>query len=96
MLKKYNEFNKITMNEGVILDDIDIKDIDKMIDDAYENFKKINKKVNTLDIIEYVEDKIGKELDDDDYNELYYRITGEEYDDVEISDLDEEEKFYIK
>jgi hypothetical protein len=89
----FNNFNKLT--ETNLINDDYLK-IDDIIDNAYKYFKKIKKKINTLDIIEYVEDKIGKELDDDDYNELYYRITGEDYDGDEIMDLEDEGKFYIK
>jgi len=89
----FNNFNKLT--ETNLINDDYLK-VDEIIDNAYIYFKKINKKINTLDIIEYVEDKIGKELDDDDYNELYYRITGEDYNGDEIMDLEDEDKFYVK
>jgi hypothetical protein len=90
----FNNFNKLITETNLINDDY-LK-VDEIIDNAYIYFKKINKKINTLDIIEYVEDKIGKELDDDDYNELYYRITGEDYNGDEIMDLEDEDKFYVK
>jgi len=35
-------------------------------------------------------------LADDDYDILYYKITGEEFDGNDIEDLDDEEKYIIK
>lgn len=95
MLLKYSKF--ITnINEGKIIEEVgDIK-INDLIDKVYNHFKINKKPVNTLDIINYVEQSIGKELDDDDYEELYYKITGEELDSEEIMDLDDEEKFIVK
>lgn len=95
MLLKYSKFIK-NINEGKVIEDVgDIK-INDLIDKAYKHFKTNKEPVNTLDIINYVEQTIGKELDDDDYEELYYKITGEELDSEEIMDLDDEEKFIIK
>ena len=95
MLLKYSKFIK-NINEGKVIEEVgDIK-INDLIDKTYKHFKTNKEPVNTLDIINYVEQTIGKELDDDDYEELYYKITGEELDSEEIMDLDDEEKFIIK
>lgn len=97
MLLTYNRFNskQTTVNEGV-LNDMEEKSMNKIIDDTFEYFKKNHIKVNTKDIFDHVEQVIGKELDDDDYSLLYYKITGNEINSDEIDDLDEEEKFYIR
>lgn len=94
-LSNYTGFLSHKVNEGIIRE-TDDSDINKHIDDTYTYFKEIKKEINTKDIIDRVEYLIGKELDDDDYVELYYKITGEYIDSDEIDDLDEEEKFIIK
>lgn len=96
MLLNYKNFSKNNVSEGKVIEEIGEKTIDTMIDDAYKHFKEIKKPINTLGIIEHVEEVIGKELDDDDYEVLYYKITGESLDGDEIFDLDEEEKFIVR
>jgi len=90
----YNKFVK-SISEGVVVDgDIDI---DNMIDDIYKDFKKSKIPVNTIDIIEAVELEIGEELDDRDYEELYFKITGERIslDSDKIPYLYGEEKYIV-
>lgn len=94
MILEYNKFLK--KNEGIVIGKVGEKTIDKMIDDAYKHFKSIKKPVNSLDIMNYVEEQIGKEMDDDDFEELYYKISGENLDSDDIEDLDDEEKFIVK
>jgi len=102
MILNYNKYRKNILNENnpnnIIKDNIDIgvDNFNEIIDNAYKHFKKIKKPVNTLDIIEYIENKIGKELPDDDYSKLYYKLTGEYIDDDEISDIGSEERYIIK
>ncbi len=94
----FNQFKKLKksiIKEG-ILSDIQDNKLDKYINDAYKYFKEIKKPVNTKDIMDYIEKSIGKELDDDDYELLYKKITGEDLTSDEISDLDDEDKFIIK
>jgi len=96
MLLGYNDFKNKNVFESSVIDQVGNSNIDKLIDKAYKYFKNIKKPVNTLDIMEYVETLVGKEMSDDDYEELYYKITGEDFDGDEIYDLEEEEKFIVK
>jgi len=96
MLLDYKKFKEKSILVESVIEDVGEDNIDNLIDDAYKHFKEIQKPVNTLNIINYVEQSIGKELDDEDYYDLYYKITGEEYDGDEIDDLDDEEKYIIK
>lgn len=70
-------------------------DFNIIIDYAYKHFKTTKKPVNTLDIINFVENYIGTELDDNEYEYLYYKITGENINIDEIDDLEDEKKFII-
>ena len=96
MLLNYKSFKDKGILVENIVEEIGDDSVDTLIDDAYKHFKQLQKPVNTLDIINHVESSYGKELDDDDYEELYYKITGEDYNGVEIEDLDDEEKYIIK
>lgn len=96
MLLKFSNFLSSQINEGKIIDEVGDTKTNEIIDKAYLYFKKRKKPINTLDIINFVEQYIGKELDDDDYEELYYKITGEDLDSEEIMDLDDEKKYIIK
>jgi len=96
MLLNYKKFKERGILIESVIEDIGESKIDVLIDNAYKYFKEIQKPVNTLDIISYVEKSINKELDDEDYFELYYKITGEEFNGNEIYDLDDEEKYIIK
>jgi len=96
MLLNYKKFTGKDILVENIIEEIGDKDVNNLIDSAYKYFKDIQKPVNTLDIINYVEEIYGKELDDDDYEELYYKITAEDFNGDEIEDLEEEEKYIIK
>jgi len=95
-LTNYKKFiaNHKLLKEGYV-EDYNETEINKIIDNAYKHFKELHIKVNSKDIIEYIEQEIGKEMDDNDYEILYYKITGENLESDEISDLDDEEKYYI-
>lgn len=95
MILNYNDFKK-SINEGKTIDIIGQEPLNKLIDQAYNHFKKTKQPINTLDILNYIEMEIGKELDDDDYELLYYKITGDDLDSDEIFDLEYEEKFIVK
>jgi len=97
MVLNYLKFiNNNKINEGIVIDEIGDININKLIDKAYNHYKSTKTPINTLNIINYVEQLIGKELDDDDYEEIYYKITGEVLNAEEIMDLDDEEKFIVK
>lgn len=96
MLLDYKKFKDNSILVEKVIEEIGDNVIDGFIDDAYKHFKEIQKPVNALDIINYVEKSVGKELDDEDYEELYYKITGEDFNGDEIDDLEDEEKYIVK
>jgi hypothetical protein len=93
---KFNEFKnkKPKLNESII-DDFGDK-INDYIDESYDHFKKLKKPINTLDVIDYVFEKIGVELNDRDLQELYYKITGNELVDYDFDELKKEPKYIVK
>lgn len=101
MVSMYDKFINTDLLEGyntiehVTDTSLSNVNINKTIDNAYKHFKSISKPVNVIDIIEYVEDAIGKELTDKDYENLYYKITGDNLSSDEIMDADGE-KFTIR
>jgi hypothetical protein len=90
----------LTYNKFILLEKIQTQDQDdnidykSIIDNAYKHFKKLGIPINSLDILDYVETSIGKELDDNTYANLYYSITGEEID--SSFDLNNEEKYIVR